>query len=288
MNNRKNILFTVLLLIALLPNIVNGQSVPKGIDYGNNEAAGNYIKVNGVNQYYEVYGQGEPLVLIHGNAGNIAFMKPQIEYFAKKYQVIVMDCRGRGRSELGADSLTYTQITEDIVSILDKLHLDSVYVVGRSDGGIIALLLAIHHPERVKKAVAFAANLVPGETGLYPMFFSDIVQERKLAEQMLAKNDTTKNWKIMQQKNRLMEFQPNISIDDLKKISCPVLIMSTDRDMVREEHTLFIYKHIAKANLSMLSGEHHFVSYTNPDLFNTVVDKYLKESFKGESLRRPY
>ena len=85
-------------------------------------------------------------------------MKPQIEFFAKKYKVIVMDCRGRGKSELGNDSLTYNQITKDIVGILDFLQIDSAYVAGRSDGGIIALLMAIYHREKVRKIVSFAPN----------------------------------------------------------------------------------------------------------------------------------
>ena len=81
------------------------------------------------------------------------------------------DCRGRGKSELGKDSLTYMQMTKDIVGILNYLHLDSTYVIGRSDGGIIALLMAIHYLGKVKKAAAFAANLIPDTTTIYPSFY---------------------------------------------------------------------------------------------------------------------
>lgn len=158
--------YLTLLLFFFNAVSVTAQKDVSTIPYGNNKAAGNFIIVDGAKQYYEVYGQGEPLVLIHGNGGNIAYMKPQIEYFAKKYKVIVMDCRGRGKSELGNDSLTYKQMAKDIVAILDYLHLDTTYVVGRSDGGILALLLAIDYPQKVKKAVAFAANLTPDTIGL--------------------------------------------------------------------------------------------------------------------------
>lgn len=270
-----------------IPNSSFAQLSPKVLDYGNNKHAGNYITINGAKQYYETYGQGAPLVLIHGNGGNIGFMKPQIEFFAKKYKVIVMDCRGRGKSELGKDSLTYHQITKDIVGILDYLQLDSTYVVGRSDGGIIALLMAINHPEKVKKIVSFAANLTPDTSALYPYFYNEIVRERKFADEMLEKKDTTKNWKVIQQRNRMMEFQPHLSTSDLQKIKCPVLVMSTDRDMIREEHTISIYKSITRANLCILTGENHFVTLTNPNLFNTTVQKYLDETYKGEESRRP-
>jgi pimeloyl-ACP methyl ester carboxylesterase len=180
-------IFTLLFFTFILPDSVFPQSDQNVIDYGNNKDAGNFISINGDKQYYEIYGQGTPLVLIHGNGGNISSMRPQIEFFAKKYKVIVMDCRGRGKSELGKDSLTYDQITKDIVGILDYLKLDSTYVVGRSDGGIIALLMAIHHPEKVRKIVSFAANLTPDTLALYPSFYNEVLRDRRLADEMLAK-----------------------------------------------------------------------------------------------------
>ncbi|HEV8505208.1 MAG TPA: alpha/beta hydrolase [Chitinophagaceae bacterium] len=272
---------SIILLIAIPVVAQTTVNTP----YGNNKATGNYLTIDGAKQYYEVYGQGKPLVLIHGNGGNIAYMKPQIEYFAKKYKVIVMDCRGRGKSELGNDSLTYSQMAKDIVAILNYLNLDSTYVVGRSDGGILALLLAIDYPQKVKKAVSFAANLTPDTAGLYAWNYAEVIRDRKHADEMILKKDTTQNWKIIQQRNRMMEFQPHITVDDLHKIKCPVLVMSTDRDIIPEEHTVFIYRNISKGNLCILSGENHYVTKNNPELFNSIVEKYLEETYKGEELR---
>jgi pimeloyl-ACP methyl ester carboxylesterase len=269
--------FSSLILISLCVPSIFAQPDPKAIPYGNNIQAGNVISIRGAKQYYEIYGKGEPLVLIHGNGGNIAYMKPQIEYFAKKYKVVVMDCRGRGQSELGDEGLTYMQMTKDIIGILDHLHIDSAYVVGRSDGGIIALLMAMYYPQKVKKAVAFAANLTADTTALYPSFYSEVKRERKHAEEMLVKHDLSQNWKVIQQRNLLMEFQPNITAGDLHKITCPVLVMSTDRDIIRQEHTLYIYQNIAKANLCILTCEDHYVTNNNPELFNSTVARYLTQ-----------
>jgi pimeloyl-ACP methyl ester carboxylesterase len=276
-------LIAVLFFVFLKLNCIYAQPCSLQVPYGNNPDAGNYISVNGAKQYFEVYGEGEPLVLIHGNGGNISYLKPQIEFFSKKYKVVVMDCRGRGKSELGNDSLTYMQMTKDIASILDHLQLDSAYVVGRSDGGIISLLMAIYFPAKVKKAVAFAANLSPDTTALYPSFYYQVIIDRKLADDMIAKKDTSQNWKIIQQRNRLMEFQPQITADDLHKIKCPVLVMSTDRDIIPLEHSVLIYRNIAKANLCILTGEDHYVTTSNPDLFNTTVARYMAQSYKGEN-----
>ncbi len=149
MRNYVTPVVALLIITFIFPVSIIAQS--EVIDYGNNKEAGNFIILDGAKQYFEIYGQGDPLVLIHGNGGSISFMKPQIEFFARKYKVIVMDCRGRGKSDLGKDSLTYSQMTKDITGILDYLHLDSTFVVGRSDGGIIALLMAIYHPEKAKR-----------------------------------------------------------------------------------------------------------------------------------------
>ncbi|HZW39160.1 MAG TPA: alpha/beta hydrolase [Ignavibacteriaceae bacterium] len=275
----------VFLLTLNIPKILSAQTDSTTIDYGNNKNSGNFISINDVKLYYEIYGSGAPLVLIHGNGGNIGYMQPQIEYFSKNYKVIVMDCRGRGKSELGKDSLTYIQMTKDIVGLLDYLRLDSTYIVGRSDGGIIALLVAIYYPSKVKKVVAFAANLTPDTTALYPFFYNQVLEDRRLADEMIAKKDTTKNWKVIQQRNRLMEFQPQISNSDLKKITCPVLVASTDRDIIKEEHTLFIYRNIQKANLCFFTGETHYITKNNPALFNTVIAEFLSEPYAGNELR---
>ena len=139
---------------------------------------------------------------------------------------------------------------------------------------------------KVKKIAAFAANLSPDTTALYPSFYKEVLRDRKLADEMLLKKDTTQNWKVIQQRNRLMEFQPHISATDLHKIKCPVLVMSTDRDIIREEHTVFIYRNIIKANLCILAGEGHYITKDNPDLFNETVQNYLDGSFKGEEMRQ--
>lgn len=257
----------------------------KEIPYGNNPEAGNYITIKGAKQYYEVYGQGQPLVLIHGNGGNIAYLAPQIKYFSKDYKVIAMDCRGRGKSELGSDSLTYMQMADDITAILDQLNIDSAYVVGRSDGGILALLLAIYHPQKVKKAVAFAANLTPDTVGLYPSVYYGMVAERKHADSMLAVHDTTKNWELIRQRMRMMEFQPHITAADLHRITCPVLVMSVDRDLIPVEHTLNIYRNIEKGDLCILDGAHHSVSKDEPALFNQAVTRYLTRPFMPKEQR---
>jgi pimeloyl-ACP methyl ester carboxylesterase len=264
-----------------------GQSIPLPlIPYGDNKDAGHYVVLNNVRLYYEVYGTGEPLVLLHGNGGDVAYMAPQIEYFRTHYKVITMDCRGRGKSELGNDSLTFMQMTRDVASLLDYLHVDSACFIGRSDGGIIGLMMGIYFPEKVKKIAAFGANLWPDTTALYPNIFEELHTTRMKAEEMIERGDTTQNWFLMKELNRLDEFQPHISADDLRTIPSPVLVMSCDRDVIREEHTLFIYRTIPKSNLCIFPGETHWITKDNPNLFNSTVAKFFSEPFKSEEIRK--
>ena len=272
-------------LIILLIIISNNSFAQNEIPYGNNPEKGKYIEVNGAKLYYEIYGEGQPLLLIHGNKTGIKGWKPQMETFSKLYKVIAVDCRGRGNSELKCDSLSYLQTAHDISQFIELMNLDEVNVLGKSDGGIVGLLLGIHYPNRINKIIAFGANISPDTTALYPKIVAEIHAERIHAEQMISKGDTTDNWNIVLLRNRMMEFQPNISISDLKKIKVPVLIMSCDRDVIKEEHTLLIYQSILNCNLSIFPGEVHGVTRGNPELFNSTVLRYLERPFVDDSIR---
>jgi pimeloyl-ACP methyl ester carboxylesterase len=277
------IIFGVSLVSMVLCAII--ELAQDRIVYGSNAKAGRYLDINGVKHYYESYGEGKPLLLIHGNRTGIKGHAAQIDYFSKRYKVYAIDCRGRGRSELGKDTLTYMQQANDMARFLQLLNLDSVVVIGKSDGAIIALLMGIYFPERVGKIISFGANLWPDTTAMYPETVNEIKAERLKADSMLAKKDTHDNWYLVQQRNRLMEFQPHIGVTELSRIRVPVLVMSCDRDVIKEEHTLFIYRHIPRASLAILNGETHHVARQNPELFNATAYKFLLRPFRENSYR---
>lgn len=282
MNTTSIVLLGMLSLAAT--NVAAQQPTAWTVPYGNNPEAGHHVQLNGVDLYYEIYGAGTPLVLLHGNSGSIGYMAPQIDHFANRYQVIAMDCRGRGKSELGADSLTYMDMAKDLNALLDHLHIDSTLIIGRSDGAVVALLMGIHYPQKVKRMAAFGANLTPDTMALYS--YQKILDERRDADKMLAAGDTTKNWKVVQQRFRMMEFQPHITVADLARIQCPVLVLTTDRDLIKEEHSMLIYRSIPKANLCIFPGASHRITKEDPALFNATVERYFTEAYKGEEIRK--
>ncbi len=169
---KRNSIFLALIACFLFQSLFAQESPFDTTIYGRNPAAGHYLKNRGFNMYYEIYGSGDPLLIIHGNGGSINNFMYQIPYFEKKYKVILADSRAQGKSEDHHDSLSYEMMTDDLNGLLDSLHLDSCYVIGWSDGGIEGLMLAIRHPDKVKKLAITGANLTPDSTAVDPFVYN--------------------------------------------------------------------------------------------------------------------
>ncbi len=229
--------------------------------------AGQKFQHDGVELYYEVYGSGEPLLLIHGNGGSSRDFTAQIAHFRKNYQVIAMDSRDQGRSGDSAGKITYEKMTDDQAALLEHLKLDGVDVVGWSDGGIEALLLAIRHPGKVKKLVSMAANLTP--QGLHPDALGFI------KEMLKDPNIPTRDRKVTE----MMLTEPQIKLTDVEKITAPALILASDHDMISDGHTLDIFHHIPNAQLQIFANATHLIPFDDPDRFNSIVASFLQKPF---------
>ena len=129
-------------------------------------ATGKFYNIRGIKIYCEVYGSGKPLLMIRSNGGSIKSFEKNIPYFSKKYKVIMADSRAQGKSKDQGDSLSFEMMADDEAALLDTLHIKAAYVIGWSDGGINALLLAIRHPKKVIKLVSSGANLRPDSTAI--------------------------------------------------------------------------------------------------------------------------
>ena len=246
------------------------------VKYGSNPAAGKTFTHDGVNLYYEVYGVGEPILLVHGNGGNIASLKAQIEYFRKHYKVIAMDSRDQGRSADSPDNITYEKMTDDLAALLDRLQTGPVNVLGWSDGGIEALLLGIRHPQKVKKIAAMAANLNPTEEALYPEVLAMI---KSMEDSIPAAAKETPQGKRELKVTQMMFDEPHIEFKVLETISAPTLVLASDHDVIRDEHTLEIYHHIPNSQLCVFPNATHMVPYDDPKLFNATVERFFREPF---------
>ncbi|MET0946078.1 MAG: alpha/beta hydrolase [Flavobacterium sp.] len=273
----------LLLLTCFICEIGNAQvqmNFKFDTPYGKNNAVGKFAEINGAKIYYEEYGKGEPLLLIHGNGGNIESMGNQIDYFKNKYRVIVADSRGQGKSELKTDSLTYVQITKDTEALVNHLKLDSISIIGWSDGGIVGLQMGISGKIKIKKIVAMGANLRPDSTAIYSWAVKDVQNMKKRVALKIKEKDTSENWNVLKQLAGLLVDQPSIATKDLSKIKAKVLVIGGDKDVIKNEHTVEIFENIPKAQLCIMPGETHFAPASSPEVFNALANKFLSEPFK--------
>src|SRR5215207_3128923 len=168
--NRRSVLGRTAVLAAVLSfgsrlsSATAQEATPEGGDPLAEWAPGQTATINGAVLYYEVHGDpnGQPVLLLHGGLGNteeFRYLAPVL--VAAGYRVVAMDSRGRGRSAWGDLPITYEQMAADALGMLDHLGIQKTDVVGWSDGGIIGLDLAIHHPERLDRVVAYGANFTP-------------------------------------------------------------------------------------------------------------------------------
>ena len=270
----KKLLFSIVLAMALTQMNAQYPPVFKNSIYGNNPKAGHYVNIRGFKMYYEVYGKGEPLLLLHGNGGSINNFSGQIAYFAKKYQVIVADSRAHGKSIDTDEALNYEMMAEDFNTLLNELKIKSCKVIGWSDGGNIGLLLAIHHPDKVNKLAITGANIEIDSTAIA----NDIVSFDLLGP--LCKLKQTSEVKNTIKVIKLLTMLPNISLRHLQTIKCPTLVIGGDHDVILPKHTLLIAENISQSTLWILPNSGHSTVINYKNLFNTTVEDFFKKPYR--------
>lgn len=253
------------------------------IPYGSNPKAGKYVTIKNTKVYYEEYGQGTPLLLLHGGFGSISNFKHVIGPLSKKYRVIAMDSPGQGRSEQ-IDSISYQIHANYFSAVIDKLKLDSVYVLGWSDGGNSAFILAYDRPDKVKKVIVSGAD---SDTDGYP---DGTVEDMKTWKPETISEEFKEYWlkdflklspnkatwqKSYVQLRDMWVTKEVISDDHLSKIKSKFLIVYGDRDVTKLEHGLHLYRTINGSQLTILPNTTHFVFSEKPNLISNLIGDFL-------------
>ena len=249
---------------------ITGQGV---VNYGKNASAGRTVAVNGIKVYYETYGSGEPLLLLHGNGQSINVFNGQISELAHQFQVIAVDTRAQGQSTTNGQELTYDLFAEDMNALLDALHGPAAHVLGWSDGGNTGLSLALHHPEKVKRLVTMGANLYADTTAVTAATLKEVRQGKLM---------TTLLWPINKQARKVRPLMvlllkyPRMKPAALKGITAPVLVLAGEKDLIKEAHSRLIAASIPYGQVQILPGLTHYAPQENPAVFNEVVLRFLQ------------
>ena len=224
-----------------------------------------------INHYYIEKGQGEALILLHGNGENCDYFQGQIGEFARFFHVYAIDTRGHGKTPRGNAPFSIRQFADDLHDFMDAHQIGKAHLLGFSDGGNIAMIFAMKHPDRVNRLILNGANLdakgvkpsvqIPIEIGYrIAKIFARISQTAKLNAELLG----------------LMVNDPNVLPEELMKIQAKTLVIAGTKDMIKDEHTRLIAQNIPDAQLVILEGN-HFIANKCPQAFNETVLKFLKE-----------
>jgi pimeloyl-ACP methyl ester carboxylesterase len=221
-----------------------------------------YATVNGIEIYYEVYGEGEPVILIHGGGSTIpSNWGALLPMLIKHHKVIAMELQAHGRTGDRNAPESFEQDAADVISLLKYLKIDKADFIGFSDGGCTTLEIAIHHPQLVRKMVVISANykrsgMIPGFfEGLGKITFNEMPQALKDA--YLDVNPSQHGLLNMFHKDveKRMSFKDR-TIEEMNSIKIPTLVMAGDNDVITIEHTIEMSKVISGARLSILPGTH--------------------------------
>lgn len=221
--------------------------------------------------FYEERGQGEPLILLHGNGEDHTYFKHQIRYFSEKYRVIALDTRGHGQSPRGDKPFTIRQFADDLLRFMNEMKMERAHILGFSDGGNIALVFALKYPRRVNRLILNGANLYGA--GVRPAVQIPIVLGYAAASIFAGVSEKAKR---NQEMLGLMVNDPNISPRALRKLKMRTLVIAGTKDMIKRSHTRLIYENLPDARLKLIPGD-HFIADKNPEAFNQAVDEFLSE-----------
>ena len=219
--------------------------------------------------HYIEQGQGEPLILLHGNGENCDYFAGQMDAFARHFHVYALDTRGHGKTPRGDAPFTIRQFAEDLLGFLDTHGIAKAHILGFSDGGNTALIFALKYPERVDRLILDGANL--DAKGVKPSVQLPIELGYRFAKLFAGKSAEARQHAELL---GLMVNDPNVRPEELSRIQARTLVIAGTRDMIKEAHTRLIASRIPDAQLVFVEGDHFFAN-KRPEAFNRAVLDFL-------------
>jgi pimeloyl-ACP methyl ester carboxylesterase len=253
---------------------------------------GQYAQANGLNIYYEKYGSGEPLLLLHGGTMTSKSFGPLIPTLAEHFQVIAPDLRGHGQTINPSEKFSYRLLADDIAAFIETLGLDRPLICGYSDGGQIALELGMHYPNQMRCMVVGAAWFKFSDSYIQVLQSMSMESPGKVNidklkqgmpqmvgfwQSLHSPTHSSDYWETLLTQISTMWFTPlNYTAEDFQKIKIPTLILIGDRDpVVPVEEVVEMYRSIAGAELALLPQSDHSLPIARVELFQTIVLDFL-------------
>jgi pimeloyl-ACP methyl ester carboxylesterase len=244
---------------------------------------GNYVGVNDLKTYYEVHGEGDPLVLLHGGFGNAPSMTPMSNVLSERYRVYVPERRGHGHTpDIG--EITYELMAEDTVGFMHAVGIERAHIIGYSDGAIICFYLGIRHPEIVDRLVPISGNFHwNGLSEHMRAVFEKSTPEafaRVLGDLVGHYNEVSPDGPdhfpvVFSKLQHLFLTEPNLTTEHLAAIKAPTLVLAADRDVMSIEHTVELHRAIDGSQLCVIPGANHNLVFDRADEVCAAVSRFL-------------
>jgi pimeloyl-ACP methyl ester carboxylesterase len=241
-----------------------------------------HIDHDGARIWYATYGEGPPVILLHGGLGHSGNWGHQIPALVGAgHRVVLIDSRGHGRSTRDSRPYSYELMASDVLAVMDMLRLEKVAIIGWSDGACIALIVSMQAPERVAGVFFFGCNMDPSGT---KEFMSTPVIERcfsRHAKDYAQLSSTPNDFNaFVGAISEMMRTQPNYGAHDLATVRVPVAVVQSEHDeFIKPEYAEYLAQSIPGAELTILRGVSHFAPLQRPDEFNSVVLAFLAKVF---------
>lgn len=214
------------------------------------------------NLNYEVFGSGDPLLILHGNGGSVQGKYHIIPKLLEHYQVIAVDSRCHGRSSCPNGDLDYFDMAEDVIALMQNLGHEKYSIWGHSDGGILGLIIGYKYTSKIDRMILSGANTKV--SGLKPELLTLMKNFDQIPDPKMAKHIS------------LMVNQKEIPMDSIRKINVPVMLMVGDRDAVLMEHTMEIFEALPMSNLCVLPASSHFIGSEKPNHIVYWIKEFKK------------
>ena len=215
------------------------------------------IKVNKIELYYEKYGTGKPIILIHGNQESHEIFDKLIEKLKINYEVFAIDSRCHGKSE-NPKEISYNLMSDDIIQFIKELNINKPILYGFSDGGIVGLLVAIKEPNLLSNLIISGANISPNVFTALDLILTKLFYFFTRSKYI-----------------KMMLDEPNIPIEDLQKITTPVHILAGEKDVIKLEHTQLIANNIKNSTLEIIKNENHGSYIIHSEKLYEIIKKYI-------------
>jgi pimeloyl-ACP methyl ester carboxylesterase len=243
------------------------------------DLVGEYVAINGHPTWIERTGEGTPVLLLHGGFSNSDGLLDVFARLGEEHRLVAFDRRGHGRTADTDAPFHYSDMAGETIGVLEHVGGEPAHLVGYSDGGIVALLVALARPELVRSLVLIGTNYHCN--GLVPGVFDDVGPDSELVTFLLPdyaerSPDGADHFPVVVAKGAAMiESEPTMTADDLARITAPALVLVGDDDAVLATHTWSLYESLPAGQLAVVPGASHIAPYEKPLLVAQLVDEFL-------------